>query len=628
MWSTIPYINAAAKMELKMNKKWLVVGMILGTLLGVPAIASASTQATGAAPNTATPPTVDITYENGIHYVVDPGYPDKKITLFCMNNKLQWPHHTEGMGELQVPSYTDGYLTPDDFSSRQEYDECMRRLTKLLYAGYPYNGEDLYKIVENSSEYALTEAEFNKLLVCPPVLQTAYPYLGHHDFTYEDWKSQKAEHLEHLRQFVAAAIKLQLNGGTTSNGLTWADISAMPFYKAAFSIINCNNQTPLEAFKLFYGASYFVTEEEAYNATQSAVWHLMYTYKVADNDIDSLPTPLSEVLFTYSERGGLLDHKPSVDELTVTGDKTFTYNPKDGMWHSGILRINEPEGYRGLYRFTFPKGYTAQCDNLTYVYGNEDYEIVSDHEPKLGEQIGITADFKWLQELKQYSPSEPIQFEGKKFQNMAGAVVSDARLTFSIGLRSDHVGGVSITKKVTGEANCTERFGFKVSVFDMADPEKPVLMTDLNGLYGDLVFQGGVAEFDLRAGETRQMANVPAGSRYVIEEVDLGTPGAYRPAKPATGTMEGIVETGETHAVEFVNEKIPTTPEGPGRPEQPQQPDDQDQPNGQHGKDDTTDNSGSRLPQTGDNSLVVVGGVAALAVALLGFGLFLRSRKK
>ena len=55
-----------------------------------------------------------ILFENGIHYIIDPDYPDHKITLFCMNNKLHWPHHTEDMGEIQVPGYTDGYLTPDD----------------------------------------------------------------------------------------------------------------------------------------------------------------------------------------------------------------------------------------------------------------------------------------------------------------------------------------------------------------------------------------------------------------------------------------------------------------------------------------------------------------------------------
>ena len=29
-----------------------------------------------------------IIFENGIHYIIDPDYPDHKITLFCMNNKL------------------------------------------------------------------------------------------------------------------------------------------------------------------------------------------------------------------------------------------------------------------------------------------------------------------------------------------------------------------------------------------------------------------------------------------------------------------------------------------------------------------------------------------------------------
>lgn len=168
-----------------------------------------------------------IIFENGIHYIIDPDYPDHKITLFCMNNKLHWPHHTEDMGELQVPGYTDGYLTPDDFKSQKEYEECMRRLSKLLYAGYPYNGERLYQIVTNSSEYTPTEAEFNKMLIVPPVLQTAYPYLGLHDFTYADWTTDNKEHIDYLRKFVGDAIKLGNSQGTTTNGLTATDIYAI-----------------------------------------------------------------------------------------------------------------------------------------------------------------------------------------------------------------------------------------------------------------------------------------------------------------------------------------------------------------------------------------------------------------
>ena len=86
-----------------------------------------------------------IIFEGGIHYIEDPAYPGEKITLFCMNNERHWPHHTEDMGDVQVPEYTEGYLTPGKFDSEADYKECMRRLSKLLYAGYPYNGERLYK---------------------------------------------------------------------------------------------------------------------------------------------------------------------------------------------------------------------------------------------------------------------------------------------------------------------------------------------------------------------------------------------------------------------------------------------------------------------------------------------------
>lgn len=40
-----------------------------------------------------------ILFENGIHYIIDPEY-DYKVPLFCMNNKLHWPHHTSDMGNV------------------------------------------------------------------------------------------------------------------------------------------------------------------------------------------------------------------------------------------------------------------------------------------------------------------------------------------------------------------------------------------------------------------------------------------------------------------------------------------------------------------------------------------------
>lgn len=153
-----------------------------------------------------------IIFEGGIHYIEDPAYPGEKITLFCMNNERHWPHHTEDMGDVQVPEYTEGYLTPGKFDSEADYKECMRRLSKLLYAGYPYNGERLYKIVDNSELHTPTESQFNEMLIPTPVLQTAFPYLGHHSFTYKDWETNDTEHLDELRRFMNAVAKLYPEG--------------------------------------------------------------------------------------------------------------------------------------------------------------------------------------------------------------------------------------------------------------------------------------------------------------------------------------------------------------------------------------------------------------------------------
>lgn len=184
-----------------MKKKWLVIALFLCTLIGVIPSALATTDldanadANSGVSETVTVSETDaaavldtastaeasqerlqISFENGIHYIEDPDFPGKKITLFCMNNLSHWPHHTEDMGNLQVPDYVEGYLTPEHFKSVEDYNECMRRLSKLLYAGYPYNGEFLYKIVENSSAYAPTEDEFNDMLITPPCYRRRFPF--------------------------------------------------------------------------------------------------------------------------------------------------------------------------------------------------------------------------------------------------------------------------------------------------------------------------------------------------------------------------------------------------------------------------------------------------------------------
>ena len=148
-----------------------------------------------------------IKYENGFHYIWDETY-QRNILLYCMNRDRLWPNHISGG---TVPGYEEGYLTEESFGGdKQKYQDCMRRLAKLLYAGYPYNGERLYKIVDTSGEYVPTETEFNEMLQPLPILQTAFPYLGHHDFKYADWNAdpnkRNQEHMDLLTRFVKEVL--------------------------------------------------------------------------------------------------------------------------------------------------------------------------------------------------------------------------------------------------------------------------------------------------------------------------------------------------------------------------------------------------------------------------------------
>ena len=68
-----------------------------------------------------------------------------------MNNDLHWPHNTP---TFQAPANYKQVST--GLTKEQE-----NQLTKLLYAGYPYNGFSLFQIVDQS-EY-LSEDDFDKL---------------------------------------------------------------------------------------------------------------------------------------------------------------------------------------------------------------------------------------------------------------------------------------------------------------------------------------------------------------------------------------------------------------------------------------------------------------------------------
>lgn len=155
------------------------------------------------------------------------------MVVFCMNNDLHWPHNTP---TFQAPA---NYKPVDTGLT----DEQENQMTKLLYAGYPYNGFILFQIEDKSEP--LSEDDFDKLLIPPAWIRSDFPDLGETQFTYKNVAPNK-ENANKLDDFLANAYTYYKNGVTASRH-THDDIIAATFWRAASVIKNYGYNNALNA---------------------------------------------------------------------------------------------------------------------------------------------------------------------------------------------------------------------------------------------------------------------------------------------------------------------------------------------------------------------------------------------
>ena len=113
----------------------------------------------------------------------------------------------------------------------------------------------------------------------------------------------------------------------------------------------------------------------------------------------------------------------------------------------------------------------------------------------------------------------------------AGALV--ARVTYSPDdafANTTKPGTLTVTKKVTGTSDTTKSFSFAVTLADSS--HRP-----LSGTYGGVAVKDGTGTFTLKANESKELSNLPAGTQYQVEETDV--PDGYTSSSTgATGTIE------------------------------------------------------------------------------------------
>lgn len=495
--------------------------------------------------------TVQIQYDEKteIHYVLDPESASGRIILYCMNNQSHWPHTTPSISN--VPSYIEGYLTPDKFKSRDDYDACMNKLLAILYAGYPYNGMNMYTVVDSTQ--GISEDAFNALLNPPSWIRSDFPdSIGDTVFSYSDYPDNTAN-LAKLNQFVMDELtKYYFTGATTPSGHTSADIRATPFYQAATAMAYAtNNETPLKVWDLNHSGADTVTESEAYEATQYAIWAVLGDYGIEYNSLTSksgevTQKALAVKLLNYATADQVLRAEPDAGNVKITGGSQFAYDPEYGVWKTGMLSVTEGKNYHGTYTLTLPSGVSAHEPDgtpVTKVTAGTSFFLASTTKPAATDmEITASDTLTWLQEYRQYSPNPETYkaSDGKNFQHMIGAVIKQKPVEATLRLAPANEGNLTVSKSVVGETDSATAFTFTVTLGD----------TSLNGTYGDMAFTNGVATVTLKAGESATATHLPVGTSYQVAE----TPNADY-ASTATGAS-GAITKDATVTAAFANTRL------------------------------------------------------------------------
>lgn len=495
---------------------------------------------------------IEIKYDTAteIHYVVDSESANGRIILYCMNNASHWPHSTPSIPT--VPSYIQGYLTPDKFKSPEDYEACMNKLLAILYAGYPYNGLNMYQIVDKAT--GITEDQFNAMLTVPDVLRTDFPStIGNEVFSYDDYTNKNTDHLNRLSEFIQQVIMMSLSNTTSTSGLTAAQIQSMPFYQAALCLAwsDSYNTTPLGMYDALHSGEYYVTEAQAYEATQYAIWAALGDYGIEYNTLKSDSSEVTQKalavkLLNYATVDQVLRSEPDESNVSVTGDAAFVYDPSSGTWKTGALKIAEGTNYNGMYTLTLPEGITAQTANgstVTSIAAGISFYLVSSTKPTSTDmKITASSTLTWLQEYRQYSPNPETYTasDGKNFQHMIGAVIKQKPVSAMLTLIPAKEGSLTVSKSVEEETGSAASFSFTVTLGNTA----------INGQYGDMAFTNGVATVTLKNGESATAEHLPAGTTYEVAE----TPNADY-ASTATGAS-GTITKDATATAAFTNDRL------------------------------------------------------------------------
>ena len=120
--------------------------------------------------------------------------------------------------------------------------------------------------------------------------------------------------------------------------------------------------------------------------------------------------------------------------------------------------------------------------------------------------------------------------------------------TVTVQVTNQRVGSLTVTKTVTGNQGETNReWNFTVTLTDaQGNPA-----TDVNGEYGEMKFENGVATFTLTDGDSKTAKDLPADLHYEVTEAEANHDGYVTTVAEYNAT--GIIDKDLPAQVDFTN---------------------------------------------------------------------------
>lgn len=599
---------------------------ILVALLSLAVMACFGSGSVFAAGDTSNKYKIDYNEQTDIHSVkMEDG---SEVIIFCMNNKRHWPHTTPTITSVPLYEQTsiEEFCNENGITDPDKVKEFSERLKVILYAGYPYNGNSLYEISQNTG--TMTTEGFNKLLDAPASIRNDFPdSIGNRVFTIENSKSKDSDNYKSLSDFTTAVFQLGSTGKTKS-GLTKSDISSTDFYRAV-SFMQYDD--PVQAYNATYGSYPFLTETQAYKGTSNAVWNLMYNYGIADNhEVDHLA--LTNALNQVST-SNVLNSKPSSSNVSIEGDAVFRENSSDGKWYTGTITLKAPSDYFTNFKLTLPQGITTTT-GVNEVKAGDSFVLVSDSEPQGLLNVSLKSTIPWMDgELMVFEAVNGQKAsDGKAFQNMVGAKIKNETVSASKLLTvAEKTTSIKVTKTWKDEDNKDGKRPssdeFAKSIHLMNGNKEVTGVTPVITDNQDNTYTISYENLPLKDSSGNEI-------KYTVKEDEITGYDADKSTVENGGTITNTQEKEE-----------PKDPAGPTDPEDPSDPGDPgdnvdptdpqdpgettDPKNPSDNTDKTTTDNGndsnkttvvkklSSIVQTGDNGTVILYGSALVCAAVL-----------